>query len=86
LSWRWEEASGRGVVASWIVNRHPFFAGMEVPSVVVLVRLEEADDVLIPGGWSGPPEGSGLRIGLPVQVGYKDDAAGGALLMWRAAG
>jgi uncharacterized protein len=86
LSWRWEEASGRGVVASWIVNRHPFFAGMEVPSVVVLVRVEEADDVLIPGGWSGPADGSGLQVGLPVQVGYKDGAEGMTLLVWQAAG
>jgi uncharacterized protein len=74
------------VVASWIVNRHPFFSGMEVPSVVVLVRLEEADDVLIPGGWSGSPDGAGLRVGLPVQVGYKDNIDGGTLLVWRAAG
>jgi uncharacterized protein len=86
LSWRWEEASGRGVVASWIVNRHPFFSGMNVPSVVVLVRLAEADDILIPGGWSGPPDGSGLRVGLPVEVGYEDNAEGVTLLVWRPAG
>ena len=85
LSWRWDAASGRGVVASWIVNRHPFFAGMEVPSVVVMVRLEEAEDVLIPGGWSGPPDGSGLRVGLPVQVGFRENSEGVTLLAWRAA-
>jgi hypothetical protein len=74
------------VVASWIVNRHPFFAGMKVPSVVVLVGLDEADDVLIPGGWSGPPDGSGLRVGLPVQVEYEDNPEGVTLLVWSAAG
>jgi hypothetical protein len=70
-------------VASWIVNRHPFFRGMEVPSVVVLVRLDDADDVLVPGGWAGAPDGSGLRVGLPVRVGYEANAEGVTLLVWR---
>ncbi len=72
-------------MASWIVNRHPFFPGMEVPSVVVLVRLEDAEDVLVPGGWTGSPDGSELRVGLPVRVGYEDNAEGVTLLVWQAA-
>jgi len=85
FSWRWIAASGQGTVASWIVNRHPFFPGMEVPSVVVMVRLDDADDVVVPGGWGGQPDGSGLRIGLPVQVGYEENADGVTLLVWRPA-
>ena len=42
---RWEAASGRGTVASWIVNRHAFGAAPSSPYVVLLVRLEEQDDV-----------------------------------------
>jgi uncharacterized protein len=84
FSWRWIPASGRGVLASWIVNRHPFFPGMEVPSVVVLVRLDDAEDVLVPGGWSGAPDGSALRTGLPVRVGYEENAEGVTLLVWQA--
>jgi len=84
FSWRWTPASGRGLVASWIVNRHPFFPGMAVPSVVVTVRLGDADDVLIPGGWAGSPDGSGLRVGLPVQVGFAENSEGVVLLVWGA--
>jgi uncharacterized protein len=85
FSWRWTDASGRGRVASWIVNRHPFFPGMRVPSVVVMVALDDAEDVLVPGGWAGAPDGSGLRIGLPVQVGFEENAEGVPLLVWRPA-
>jgi hypothetical protein len=73
-------------VASWIVNRHPFFPGMNVPSVVVMVRVDDADDVLIPGGWAGVPDGSELRFGLPVQVGFEENADGVTLLVWQPAG
>jgi uncharacterized protein len=85
FSWRWTAASGAGQVASWIVNRHPFFPGMDVPSVVATVRLDDEDDLLVPGGWAGAPDGSGLRIGLPVRVGFEENSEGVTLLVWRAA-
>ena len=90
----WEPATGRGTVASWIVNHHSFVPRVPSPYVVVLVRLDEQDDILMPGGWDGPGDGTGLTIGLPVEVGYDDVAVDGdtgpsqeavALLRWRPA-
>ena len=75
LDWKWVAATGRGTVASWIVNHHPFGAGAgarPAPYVVVLVRLEDQDDILIPGGWAGAHDGSDLRVGLPVAAGFED--------------
>lgn len=81
LSWQWVPAKSTGAVASWIVNHHAFITGLEAPYVVVLVALDDADDILVPGGWGGSQDGSDLRIGLPVQVGY-DDVDGTTLLRW----
>lgn len=73
-----------GTVASWTVTHRP-----EVdPFVVVLVRLDDQDDILIPGFVDGPADGSGLRIGAPVRVGFDDVAVGRdggklVVLRWR---
>jgi uncharacterized OB-fold protein len=80
LDWGWQAACGRGAVASWIVNRHAFLPGFDAPYVVVLVRLEEQDDLLLPGGWAGSRDGDDLRIGLPVVAGFDQDEA---RLRWR---
>jgi uncharacterized OB-fold protein len=80
LEWEWQPASGTGTVASWIVNHHAFLPGFEAPYVVVLVRLDDQDDILVPGGWAGARDGAGLRIGLPVAVGFDQ---GAAPLRWR---
>ena len=92
LEWRWEQSAGRGTVASWIVNHHVFGPGTEPPYVVVLVRLDDQSDILMPGGWAGPRDGSGLAVGLPVVVGFQDvagedsgDGQGSALLRWSPA-
>src|SRR5437870_106855 len=68
LAWRWVPASGRGVVASWIVNHHAFNSAFPSPYVVLLVRLEEQDDLLLPGAYAGDPAGSDLAVGLPLVV------------------
>jgi uncharacterized OB-fold protein len=65
---RWRRVSGRGTVASWIVNRHTFGGTVPSPSVVLLVRLEEQDDLLLPGAFAGDREGSDLELGAPVEV------------------
>ena len=47
----WEPVSGGGTVHSWIVTHQiyaPDFVDL-VPYTVVLVRLDEQDDILIPG-------------------------------------
>jgi hypothetical protein len=86
----WQRASGRGEIASWIVNRHEFGLGPESPYVVLLVRLAEQDDLVLPGGFDGPADGAGLAIGLSVVAAFEDQpvAAGEpplALLRWRLA-
>jgi uncharacterized OB-fold protein len=75
LNWQWVPATGRGTVASWIVNHHSFGAGAggrPAPYTVVLVRLDDQPDILIPGGWAGAPDGADLSIGLPVVAGFDD--------------
>jgi uncharacterized OB-fold protein len=47
----WEPVAGTGEVHSWIVTHQvyaPTFVDL-VPYTIVLVRLDEQDDILIPG-------------------------------------
>jgi uncharacterized protein len=88
---RWQRASGRGTVASWIVNRHTFGGAVLSPSVVLLVRLEEQDDLLLPGAFTGDPEGSDLARGEPVVVALEPGPTNGdgtplTLLRWTLVG
>jgi len=88
LDWAFAPASGQGTVASWVVNRHGFGGAFPLPSTVLLVRLAEQDDLLLPGGWAGAPDGTDLMMGTAVVAGFDDVAAdegGGAvtLLSWR---
>jgi len=76
LDWSFAPAAGRGTVASWVVNRHGFGGAFPLPSTVLLVRLAEQDDLLLPGGWSGAADGSDLAMGLPVVAGFEDVPAG----------
>jgi len=90
LDWALVAASGRGTVASWVVNRHGFGGAFPLPSTVLLVRLAEQDDLLLPGGWSGSTDGSDLTMGLPVTAGFEDVPADEAaesvtLLSWARA-
>ncbi len=90
LAWSWQRASGRGRVASWIVNRHEFGSGPESPYVVLYVRLDEQDDLLLPGGFAGPADGAGLAVGRALVAEFEDLAAPAgepplALLRWRLA-
>jgi uncharacterized protein len=72
FAWTWEPASGRATVVSWIVNHHPFGDAFPSPYVVVTGRLDEQDDILIPAGYAGPPDGGGLVIGAALAAGYED--------------
>lgn len=70
LDWSWVAASGRGMVASWIVNHHAFTDAFAAPYVVVLARLDEQDDILVPGAYGGAPDGQGLRVGQRVAAAF----------------
>ena len=75
LDWSWLAASGRATVASWIVNEHPFTDAFPVPYVVVMARLDEQDDILVPGAYGGAPDGHDVRVGGRLVVAFDDVAA-----------
>jgi hypothetical protein len=47
----WAEPNGTGEVYSWVVTHQPYGPDLarEVPYTVALVRIDEQDDILIPG-------------------------------------
>jgi len=90
FDWSWEPASGKGTISSWIVNHHSFSDAFTSPYVVLAVRLDEQDDVVMYGSWAGAQDGSDLSIALAVAVEFDDvapvdDQEGFTLLRWRAA-
>jgi uncharacterized protein len=87
LDWSWTAASGRATVASWIVNHHAFSDAFAVPYVVVIARLDDQDDILVPGGYGGAADGRDLHVGKRLVVGFDDvpvpeDVAPISLLRW----
>lgn len=64
----WEQVAGTGEVHSWIVTHQvyaPTFVEL-VPYTIVLVRLDEQDDILIPGPLSA--HDGEVRQGLRVRA------------------
>lgn len=80
----WVRAGGRGTIASWTVT-HQSRPEVEVPYVVVLARLDEQSDLLVPGGCSFDDAGR-LEVGAAVQVGFEDvideNGVQGTVLRW----
>ncbi len=72
LDWSWVAASGRAAVASWIVNHHAFTEAFAVPYAVVMARLDEQDDILVPGAYGGASDGHDLRVGKRLFVAFDD--------------
>jgi uncharacterized OB-fold protein len=85
LGWSFVAASGRGTIASWIVNRHGFGGAFPLPSTAMLVRLAEQGDLLLPGGWAGADDGSDLEMGMEVRVGFEDVDEEMTILRWERA-
>jgi uncharacterized OB-fold protein/acyl dehydratase len=65
LGWDTLEASGRGVVYSFVVNHHPQVAAFDYPLVVALIELEEGTR-LVSNITDVDP--SAVRVGMPVEV------------------
>lgn len=91
FDWRWTDASGNGTIASWTVSHRTYQPDLAAPYVVVLVRLADADELLLPGAWGGAADGSDITINMPVRALYRDlPPADGtqpaALLVWRPIG
>lgn len=91
FSWTWQEASGRGTVTSWTVSHRAFQPGRAAPYAVLLVRLAEGADLVMPGGWAGTHDDARLRVGLPVAAEYLDLPSEGdadapcSVVVWHAA-
>ena len=72
------------------MNHHSFSDAFTSPYVVLAVRLDEQDDIVMYGSWAGAQDGSDLSIDLPVAVEYDDvapagdDEEGFTLMRWRA--
>jgi uncharacterized OB-fold protein len=87
FDWQWHQASGRGRVASWVVNHHTFSPTAPPLYTVVLGRLDEQADIMIPAVWQGSPDGTDLHVGDEISVAYEDftapDDAPVTLLRWQ---
>jgi uncharacterized protein len=80
----WEQSQGTGEVYSWVVTHQPYAPDLAriVPYTVALVRLDEQEDILIPGRYVSDVEiHQGLRVrAVPERV--TDDIG---VLSWEAA-
>ena len=71
----WVEASGRGTVHSWTVTHHPFHAGFKGELPYILATVDLAEGVRMNAQVRGI-DPAGLRIGLPVQIGFETATEG----------
>lgn len=65
LEWDTLEASGRGVVYSFVVAHHPPIPPFEYPNAIVLVELEEGTRLVSNLVGIAPDD---IKIGMPVEV------------------
>jgi uncharacterized protein len=80
----WEAVSGNGTVHSWIVTHQvyaPNFVDL-VPYTIAMVRLDEQDDILIPGPLMSGADG--VRQGLRVHAVAEKVADAVGQLAWEA--
>jgi uncharacterized OB-fold protein/acyl dehydratase len=73
-------SSGRGEVYSYVVHHRPEVPGRKHPFAVVLVQLEEGTRIV---GNTVDIDPDGVRIGLPVEVAFVENAHGRRLPQWR---
>ena len=70
---KWEKASGRGKLASYVIAHLPA-PGFEAPYVIALVELEEGPR-LTSNVLGVPPDPAALTIGMPLQVVFEQRGA-----------
>ena len=77
----WEDAAGTGEVYSWIVTYQPYSAALAaiVPYVVALVRVDEQDDILIPGRFASDAE---IHQGMKVRMATEKASDDIGILDW----
>lgn len=79
----WIEASGKGVVYSWVVAHHPFHPGFrgDVPYIMVTVELDEG--VRMVSQLEGVDK-EAITMGMPVEIAFDDVTPEITLPMFRA--
>lgn len=80
LKFEVERASGRGVVYSYVIPRHPPLPASEEPPIVVLVELEEGARLV--SNLCGVAPGA-VRDGMPVEVFFAEFEGGVRLHQFR---
>jgi uncharacterized OB-fold protein len=81
----WEEPHGTGAVYSWVVTHQPYAPDLArvVPYTVALVRIDEQDDILIPGRYVSDVE---IHQGLRVRAAPEPVTDEIGVLNWKAVG
>lgn len=80
-----EPVSGRGNVMTWILVRHSFLGGFELPFLLVDVQLDEHPHIRLIGRLIDGPD-TVLKIGDSVTVAFDDLAPGVAVPAFTRAG
>ena len=80
----WEAPCGTGEIYSWVVTHKAYAPDLArlVPYVIVLVRIDEQDDILIPGRFL---TGGEIRQGMRVRAVPEQVTADIGLLNWEVA-
>ncbi len=68
VAWKPIESTGRGVVYSFVMPRHPMFPGFDSPYIVALVELEEG--LRLVSNLCDVADRD-VTIGMPVEVFYE---------------
>jgi hypothetical protein len=81
----WTESPGTGEVYSWVVTHQPYGPDLArmVPYTVALVRIDEQDDILIPGRYVGTAD---IHQGLRVRASTETATDEIGLLTWGSDG
>lgn len=84
FTYGWMPVSGRGVVYSWTIARHPAHPSVKdkVPYNIAIVELPDADHIRMVGNLVDVPEDE-IEIGMPVEVTFEDISDGVTLPQWR---
>ena len=71
----WVDVRDRGVVATFTVNHHPWWPGLEVPYVLALVEFPDRPGLEVLGRVRGLPADA-VRVGMIVEVGFEPGPSG----------
>jgi uncharacterized OB-fold protein len=79
----WDAPNGTGEVYSWVVTHQPYAPELAalVPYTIALVRLDEQDDILIPGRFVSDVE---IHQGLRVRAAPERVSEDVGILVWKA--